>query len=154
MGDANQDGERSSGDDEFVELVNLSGRPLDLTGWTISDGVRIRFRFPEGSSLENMCAAVVFGGGSPSGSFGGSLVYAAGSLGLNNSGDQITLTDAGGVIRASCSYGPEGGEDQSLTRAPDLSPGAMIPHSSAPGSAGRIFSPGTRLDGGLFEGCQ
>lgn len=154
MGDANQDGERSSGDDEFVELVNLSGSPLDLTGWTISDAVRIRFRFPEGSSLEDKCAVVVFGGGSPSGSFGGSLVYAAGSLGLNNSGDQITLTDAGGVIQASCSYGSDGGEDQSLTRSPDLSPGAMILHGSAPGSAGRIFSPGTRLDGRPFDGCQ
>jgi hypothetical protein len=144
---------RSSGGDEFIELVNLTGTTLDLTGWTISDAVRVRFRFPDGSRLENKCAVVVFGGGSPSGLFGGSLVYTAGSLGLNNSGDQITLRDTGGSIQTSCSYGSEGGQDQSLTRSPDLSPVVMILHSSAPGAGGRIFSPGTRVSGQAFDGC-
>jgi len=152
-GDANGDGERSSDDDEFVEVVNLGGRGMDFSGWTLSDGVKVRFRFPEGSSLPDGCAVVVFGGGTPTGSFGGSLVYAAGSLGLNNTGDQIILRDEEGEIQASCSYGAEGGENQSLTRSPDLSPGNMIPHTAAPESGGRYFSPGTRVNGLPFAGC-
>ena len=152
-GDANGDGERSSDDDEFVEVVNLGGRALDISGWTLSDAVKVRFRFPEGSSLQDGCSVVVFGGGTPAGSFGGSLVYAAGSLGLNNSGDQMILRDEEGEIQASCSYGAEGGENQSLTRSPDLGPGNMIPHTSAPDSEGRYYSPGTRVNGQPFAGC-
>lgn len=36
-GDANKDGKRSSGGDEFVELVNLSDKPIDLKGYKLLD---------------------------------------------------------------------------------------------------------------------
>jgi len=48
----------------------------------------------------------------------------------------------------------EGGESQSLTRSPDvtgLEP--LVKHSTAAGSEGSLFSPGTKVDGYPFEGC-
>ncbi|MFZ2875099.1 MAG: lamin tail domain-containing protein [Phycisphaerales bacterium] len=36
-GDANQDGKRTSGGDEFIELANLSSTPINLKGYTVLD---------------------------------------------------------------------------------------------------------------------
>jgi hypothetical protein len=48
-------------------------------------------------------------------------------------------------------YGLEAGDNQSITRSPDITGGEpLIKHSQAEGSAGALFSPGTRLDGTLF----
>jgi predicted extracellular nuclease len=51
-------------------------------------------------------------------------------------------------------YGSEGGGNQSLTRDPDLF-GAepLVRHTTATGSDGALFSPGTRIDGSQFDGC-
>lgn len=38
-GDANGDGSRSANGDEFIELVNPHDKPIDLEGYTITDGV-------------------------------------------------------------------------------------------------------------------
>ncbi len=38
-GDANGDGSRSANGDEFIELVNPHEKPIDLEGYTITDGV-------------------------------------------------------------------------------------------------------------------
>ena len=43
-GDANGDGDTDSGDDEFVEIVNKSGSPLDMSGWSLHDGAELRQR--------------------------------------------------------------------------------------------------------------
>ena len=48
VGDANGDGVSNFSDDEFVELVNVSGGAQDISGWTLSDGVSIRHTFPSG----------------------------------------------------------------------------------------------------------
>lgn len=154
LGDSNGDGEVNSDDDEFVELVNLTGKTLDISGWSIFDEVRLRYAFPDGTSLPNGCAVVVFGGGVPSGTFGGSQVFTAGSLGLNNTGDLITVVDPDGVIMAVAGYGSEGNQNQSLTRNPDLTGSLpLVPHSDVPGSGGRLFSPGTRVDLTVFGDC-
>jgi len=97
---------------------------------------------------------VVFGGGSPTGAFGGMTVQTAstGALGLNNSGDSVLLAD-GAIEQAAESYGSEGGQNQSLTRDPDLT-GGFVLHTLATGSGGTLFSPGTRVDGTPFDGCE
>lgn len=152
-GDANGDGVRDTTDDEFVEIVNTSGSDADISGWTLADGFSVRHTFPAGTVVPDGCSIVVFGGGLPTGSFGISQVQTAsgGSLGLNNSGDDITLSNGVSDV-ATVTYGGEGGDNQSLTRDPDIS-GAFTKHSVAAGSGGALYSPGTRLDGTQFAGC-
>lgn len=153
-GDSNGDGEISSDDDEFLELVNISGMELDLSGWQVFDEVRLRYTFPEGTSVPCGSALVIFGGGNPTGTFGGSLVFTASSLGLNNTGDLLTLVDADGKEVAVVGYGSEGNQNQSLNRNPDLlGPLPLVPHSEIPGSEGRLYSPGTKVDLSGYGDC-
>ncbi len=155
-GDANNDGTRDFSDDEFVELVNISGAPLDLSGWTLSDGALARHTFPAGTVIEDQCAIVVFGGGAPVGGFGGATVQTAsgGALGLNNGGDSITLSDGLGTSVA-VAYGSEGGNNQSITLVPDVTGvPPYVQHSQVAGADGALYSPGRRADGSLFDGCE
>jgi hypothetical protein len=152
LGDANGDGTSSTTQDEFVEIVNNSGGVVDISGWTVADAVSVRHTFAAGTLVPDQCAIVLFGGGTPTGSFGGAIVLTAGSLGLNNGGDTITLADGTGAVVQTAVYGSEGGDNQSLTRDPDLS-GAFAKHSLANGSSGTLFSPGTRLNGDPFGDC-
>jgi len=156
-GDANGDGIRDAYDDEFVELVNVSAFDLDISGLTLHDSTEVRHAFPAGTLVPPGCAVVVFGGGSPSGIFGGALVQTAttGSLSLNNSGDSMSLMDGTTEI-ASFSYGMsgcEGDQNQSMNLNPDLAPQTCILHSLAFGSGGSLFSPGTLVDGTYFGDC-
>jgi uncharacterized protein (TIGR03437 family) len=163
-GDANRDGVRGSDDDEFVEVVNASAEPVELSGVQISDSSAVRFTFPAGTTLEAGRAALVFGGGTPApepAAYGGAHAFKTGSLSLNDSGDTLTvklpLAGGGAHVVASLAYGPGGvvaPRDQSLTRSPDAdaaaSGGEFIPHAGAGGSAGRAYSPGRRADGTPF----
>ena len=154
-GDANGDGTRDGSEDEFIELVNVSGADLDISGWTLSDAVDVRHTFPGGTVVSNNCSVVVFGGGTPTGTFGDAVVQVAstGFVGLNNSGDTVTVSNGGGDV-VSYSYGSEGGNNQSLTRDPDITgPDPLVQHTSATGSGGALFSPGTPVDGTAFAGC-
>lgn len=153
-GDANGDGTRDSSADEFVEIANDSSVPLDMSGWTLSDGFGVRHTFPAGTTIPAMCSIVVFGGEEPTGTFGNAVVQTAssGTLGLNNTGDTVTLSN-GSLDVASQVYGSEGGDDQSLTRDPDIS-GPFVKHSGATGAAGALFSPGTMVNGVSFSGCE
>ena len=157
LGDANGDGVVDVQDDEFVEIVNLSGSIVDISGWTLNDLVGVRHTFPAGTLVQDECALLVFGGGVPSGDFGGSLVQTSSNhlLGLNNTGDSLTLYDLTATAVLSYTYGSEGGDNQSLTRDPDITGlDPLVKHSTATGSNGRLFSPGTRIDGTGFGGCS
>lgn len=151
-GDANGDGVRSSGDDEFLEIVNTTGATGDISGWTISDGFGLRHVFPSGTVIAPRNAIVIFGGGTPTGAFGDATVQTAstGSLGLNNGGDSITFADDNGLVQAQVSYGSEGGNNQSLTLDPDLTGTSYVRHSTATDSGGALYSPGTFIDGTSF----
>ncbi|MBU0757976.1 MAG: lamin tail domain-containing protein [Nanoarchaeota archaeon] len=154
-GDANGDGTRDSYDDEFIEIVNTGAEEKDISGWALSDSADVRHVFPVGTIIPADCAVVVFGGGSPAGDFGQVLVQTSstGSLGLNNGGDTVTIGDGLSVLSIA-SFGSDGGFDQSLTLYPDiigLLP--LVKHSTAMGSEGRLFSPGTKSDGTMFSGC-
>jgi uncharacterized repeat protein (TIGR01451 family) len=153
LGDANGDGVVDSSNDEFVEVVNAGGAPADLSGLTLADLVAVRHVFPSGTIVDPGCAILVFAGGTPTGSFGGAQVQVAseGFLGLNNAGDTITI-GIGEAVAAEVVYGAEGGNNQSLTRDPDITgPDTLVQHSTATGSGGAIFSPGTRIDGSPFD---
>jgi hypothetical protein len=153
-GDANGDGTRDSSDDEFIEIVNVSGAELDLSGWTLSDAVQVRHTFPADSVIPAGCTAVIFGGGVPTGGFGGAVMQTAstGALGLNNGGRHA---DPGRHRRQH----PDGRVRQRrvamTSRLPvsQTSPDLFVQHSQAVASGGTRFSPGTQLDGTPFSGC-
>ena len=145
-GDANGDGRRDGSEDEFVELVN-TGDAIDIGGWTLSDAVGVRHTFPTPTIVAAEQAVVVFGGSTPVGDFGGSVVQVASShlLGLNNSGDTLTLLDTEG-LSVSFSYSAGQGTDQSITRSPDVT-GDFLDHSTVNTD---VFSPGVRVGGEEF----
>ena len=154
-GDANRDGTRDASQDEFVEVANTSDLDVDISGWTLADAVGVRHVFPAGSIVRGHCAVAVFGGGTPTGIFGNALVQTASSglLGLNNAGDSVTISN--GIDALSVSYGSEGGDDQSITRDPDVTDTPpLVRHSTANGSGGSLFSPGTQVSGAQFAGCE
>ena len=153
-GDANGDGTRDAFGDEFVELVNTNTSQLDISGYTISDGAGLRHTFPENTVLDGGKAAIVFGGGSPTGDFGGATVQTAtgGTLSLNNGGDKVVITDNNGNIIIEFAWGGsttyDGGADQSLTRDPDIT-GDFVLHTTT--TSGGVYSPGTQVDGSAFD---
>lgn len=149
--DANGDGVISAAQDEFVEIINRTGSAIDVSGFTLSDAAQTRLTFPAGAIIPSGEAAVVFGGGSPTGEFGNAmangLVFTA-SLSLNNTGDTITLRDSAGNTVEQIVYGStEGGANQSINRNPEVTGIVFAEHSSIIESGGSLFSPGTQLDG-------
>lgn len=153
-GDANGDGVRNATQDEFVEIVNNTGEPVNISGWTLSDAVGVRHVFPIGTIIPHQGAIVIFGGGTPTGIFGDAIVQTASTntLGLNNDVDQVKLNN-GMVDVAIYIYGSEAGADQSITRDPDITgPEPLIRHTLAAGSGGALFSPGTQVNGTKFPG--
>lgn len=155
QGDANRDGVRDGDDDEFVELVNNSNAPVDISNVVIADATNTRFTFPANTILAAGRAVIVFGGGTPpvnDPAFGGALIFTTSSLGLGNTGDTVTiriLLAGTNVVIDTKTYGAEGDNSQSLTRSPDIT-GAFVQHTAAANSDGRVFSPGTRVDGTPF----
>ncbi|MEM9887574.1 MAG: lamin tail domain-containing protein [Bacteroidota bacterium] len=156
-GDANGDGTRDGGEDEFIEIINISASPLDMSDWTISDDFGLRHTFPSGTIVPAGVAITVFGGGTPTGIAGVVQTASTGFLGLSNSGDDITIRTApsGGVFRlsgeliaATFSYGSEGGQDQSLARSPNQT-GPFVQHTTILNNPVN-FSPGQNNDDGLL----
>ena len=153
-GDANGDGTRDGSEDEFVEILNPDVITVDLSGYTISDAFTVRHTFPQGTLVPPGCAIIVFGGGTPTGSFGNSIVQTAstGFLGLTNGGDTVELRTAANVLIAMFSY--DGSiTDESMTRNPDIT-GVFEGHTTAAGDANSVHSPGTKIDGSTFGGCD
>ena len=144
-GDANADGVRHRYQDEFVELLNIGFRPVELDGWQLSDAgtaPQARFTFPENTLLEPGERAVLFGGGSPAG-FSGPVFVDDGTIGggLNNRGDAVFLIDPTVPdTLATAAYGTAADKNQSLVRHPQ-GRGPFELHSLFPGN-GALFSPG------------
>ncbi len=100
--DLNGDGTFDARDDESVVLSNDGDAPADLSGWTLADRVKVRFTFPDGLIMQPGTSVGVYGGGEPVGAFN----YAAGALGLNDTGDTLTLFDAEGNEVDRLEWGP------------------------------------------------
>ncbi|MCA9494625.1 MAG: lamin tail domain-containing protein, partial [Myxococcales bacterium] len=156
IGDTNCDGIVSSADDEFVEIWSDTPGTIDLAGATLLDAVQVRHTFPAGSTLARGERVVVFGGGNPvfdgsstSGthcaSIGGARfqVASTGSLGLDNTGDSVTL-QAGPATLDAVTFGPEGDQGESLNRDPDLGVTPLVLHSTVAGAV-NPWSPGASV---------
>ena len=156
LGDANGDGLYVQDEDEFIELLNTGSQPLDVSGWKIYDASALssgtpRHVFPAGSVIPSGTALVLFGGGTPTGSFGGAVVQTTttGAINLNNAGDLLTITDAQDSVMITFDVAPySDNPNESYTRSPDIT-GEFVQHSTV-GSGTLLFSPGTRLDGSPF----
>jgi hypothetical protein len=154
-GDANGDGTRDPLEDEFIELYNNSNSPLNVSGFQIFDAEALdtstpRHVVPDGTILPPNSALVIFGGGSPVGDFGGSIVQVAsgGELNLNNAGDALTIQDNMGVTVITFDIEPlSNNPDESYTRNPDIT-GEFEQHANV--VDGVLFSAGTKADGSSF----
>ncbi|MEO1654448.1 MAG: lamin tail domain-containing protein, partial [Bacteroidota bacterium] len=150
-GDANGDGTRSASADEFIEFVNDSDQAVDLSGFTLFDATNLatntpRHTFPNGTIIPPGGVYVLFGGGTPTGDFGGAQVGVSttGNMNLSNSDDVITILDGSGNVFLTFDTQVDGvgvsfGSDQSVTRGPDLD-GNFVLHMTA--NASLLFSPG------------
>jgi hypothetical protein len=159
-GDANGDGTRDSAQDEFIEFYNNSNAPLDISGYKVYDASGLtntapRHIFPAATIIPANSFLVLFGGGTPTGSFGGSVVQVASEgtlpadreLNLNNAGDVITVLNTSDEVVLtydSSATGINHGSNESVTRSPDLTESFVL-HTTA--NAALIFSPGLKVDG-------
>lgn len=175
-GDANGDGQREQQGrtDEFVELVNVSTRTLDLSGVTVTNKNKAHYVFACGSTLAPKAAAVIFGGGTPTGTFGGSFVdvahpRAGADVGFDtlaqfsNNNDVVAVRSAsgelldapvgwGGDFRDWAWLGCSASALASCERQGDFSNPAAPPSYAPRGYPGPYFSPGVRWDGLTYDG--
>ena len=158
-GDANGDGTREAQEDEFIEFYNMGGQ-IDISGYTISDAAQERHVFPSGTILPANGVLVLFGGGNPTGSFGGAIFQTAstGLLNMNNAGDMVTMHDSNGNEILTFDVEPlSNNPDEAYTRYPDLNEvpnengDIFFQHAGIAEADGRLFSPGTKLDGTNFN---
>ena len=139
-------------EDEFVEIANLGQADVDMAGWSLSDAVALRSNFYEGDVLAKRGAVIVYGGRS-SGSepvLGDDVLAlpateSTSGLGLNNSGDTITLRNADGHVIDRIKFSKPSSKG-SMTRHSGLN-GAFADHSTVADAA---VSAGTWPSGAPF----
>ncbi len=135
--DANGDGTFDAYQEEFIELFNVGGVEVDLSGWALSDddAPGSEFIFPEGTTIQPGGYVTLFGGGTPTG-FPGPVFADDGRIGngLSNSGDTIFLSRAGELVDE-YTYDSEGSHDESMIRRPDGVGGWTRPSSEGLGWA-------------------
>lgn len=146
---ANEPGSSTAG--EAIELVNRGTASADLGGWTLSDGSATRHRFAAGTALAPGQAIVVFGAASgiPAGT-PNALASSTGSLGLSNSGDSVTLRNAGSSVIGTFTYSSalSNQDGVSMNRSPDGGGVASyVLHTSLSSLAS---SPGRRASGAAW----
>ena len=155
--DINGDGAYSATQDEFLELVNVTASPLDLSGVTVLTGTpatTVVHTFPQGTCLAGKEAIVLFGPCSAPCFLGidptSAIVFAADkSLSLNNGGDSVLIQDGFGAPVDSVTYTAA---KESWVRNPEGS-GDFVKHSTVPAAGGAKWSPGTCVDGSVFASC-
>jgi hypothetical protein len=169
-------------DDEFVELINVSRYSIDLAGVEVRDRARCTSGVPRhqfaapAPTLGPGEAMVVFTRapgvisdpavlamkpwcvGSAAGRIGDALAVGSTSMDLSfgNSGDDVCITiDLVGTLTelVKATY-PDGADDESWTRAPDVTG----PHSFYKAVTGRLTdrnaTPGTRFNGAPFAAVR
>ena len=140
-GDANQDGQRNTYEDEFVELYNAGSAPVDISGWRLGDSSSPEnfFQFPANTVIEPGSYVVLFGGGNPSG-FTVPVYTDDGRIGngLTNSGEAIRLIDSNGTEVAVVAH-DDWPSDQSIVRNPP-DDGAFVPHENRLADRGTLFT--------------
>ena len=142
VGDTNQDGQRDTYEDEFIELYNAGSDSVSLSGWRLGDSISqdTHFRFPPGAFIAPGSYVVLFGGGNPAG-FTVPVYTDDGRIGngLTNGGEDIRLTDDSGAEIAVVSH-DDWPSDQSIVRNPSDGD-TFVPHKTASPTQAP-FSPG------------
>lgn len=162
--DPNGDGIQDSREDEFVELVNISTKALELKGVSLSDRLlpgTPRHTFKHSTVVLAGEAIVLFGGGYPLRSVPGSqqrtVIHSSKGrdlgLHLRDRGNSLTLRGVDGQILDSFEYG-EGTElavpsNASLVRGLTVD-SPWISHRDA-SSESLPYSPGRTVEGLWFE---
>ena len=159
--DPNEDGRSHPVQDEFVEIMNTSEGPIDLSGVQIREAKMAwlsRHEFGPGQILPPGEVWVIFGGGYPRALDPGtrrSVAHHQGKgldlgLHLTDKGNRLDLLSKDGDVLDILVYGDFGGVevplDASLVRMPD---GTWGPHSSV-SEQGLPFSPGRTVEGEWF----
>lgn len=132
---------------EFVEIVNIGTASADLSGWTLSDSISVRHTFAGGTTLASGKAIVVFAGASaiPAG-LTNAVAASSGALGLNNSGDTVTLRSSSSTVETFTYPSSLASQDGvSMNRNPDGGSAlTFVLHNTL---SAKSSSPGTRVDG-------
>ena len=143
-GDANQDGERHTYQDEFIELYNAGSASVDISGWRLGDSSKSLdsfFQFPANTIMEPGSYIVLFGGGKPSGFT--VPVYTddgkIGGNGLTGKGEDIHLIDDTGDTVAVISHTPWPSKQSLVRHPPDGD--ELVAHKTA-STVKALFSPG------------
>ncbi len=141
----------SSRDDEWVEVMNTSAAPLDLTGYVITDGDSLP-RYALSGTLAG--GAVLLVTGKMSFDWEHANGYPAFGLSLGNSGDQVMLWKVVGadtiVVDAYAYKSHEAAADRAVGRSPNgTGPWTLFdgldPYTGTlqPGGTGCMPTPGT-----------
>ncbi|MBI5543008.1 MAG: lamin tail domain-containing protein, partial [Deltaproteobacteria bacterium] len=134
--------------EEYVELLNVSSQPVDLSGWTLGNWAP-RHVFSPGTWLPAGQAVVV--AATAAGILAGvqnALASTSGKLMLGNGGGTIVLWDADGLTHDTFAYDGSSHDGQCFNRSPDGRPLAAVDlHTSL---SPLLCSPGTAADGTAF----
>ena len=132
--DVNGDGEYGATQEEFVELVNVSGHALDLTGvglWIDTTGTMQQEHVFELLCLPAANAVVIFGGGAPRLEEPGAIFVEPVRLNLNNTGDRVALRATNGAWLDDQTFAAPNEAKDAWTRLPDGS-GELVEHPDLP----------------------
>jgi hypothetical protein len=144
--DTNCDGNPSSTQDEFVEVVNASSQKVSLAGIQLQVGGNLKHTFD--TCLEPGRGLVVYSGGTASCTDLGETqaLVSEKALSLSNSGGAVSLADSTGAVLDSQAYSSVS-DSTSRTRFPDFTGASLVKHSAAdilgvetPHSAGKCVS--------------
>ena len=135
--DVNGDGSNNSQSNEFIEVVNISGKVVGVSNVSLEIQASSTKLVPLGfRCLAPNEARTVFG--------------SEASLGLTNSGASVSLLVDGSVVD-SHSYGSEANKDESITRAVQLDPTSeWVRHSEV---SDEPWSPGVCANMNAFPSC-
>jgi hypothetical protein len=147
--DTNGDGVALSQQDEMIEIVNLESTAIDFSGWTVNDDLGPRHVFPVGTIVQPGQAIVVFGGGEPTGLFGGAIVQTASTGNLAPSAADTMALMAGTAQVDAITFEADIGDRQwSIVRAVELDPtSGWVSLQDIAGDSTAPFNPGLRNDG-------
>ncbi len=139
---------------DWVELHNVSGKTLDLSGWFLSDSAKkpYKWAFPEGAKISKDGYVLIYCTGEELSPGKGSVFYA--NFKLSADGDQVLLTSADGETMAELEFPAQWGN---ISYGRDQGGAYGYFETATPGKAngkeacaGRAQAPALQLKGGYY----